>query len=160
MDPVGKIWPNLTTEDNINEVALTWSVLPQKNRMIKIKNFHSHFFCNIRFGNLRLSVGQISKKFKLKNVWDLICIFNSDSVSKFSGLIWFLVFFILCDIWWTVENYFQKILSPPPSPIMKKSTFPFLLTPPPKNSKIASPPLFENFEHFSAPPAEIEEDTM
>ena len=35
-------------------------------------------------------------------------------------------FFILCDIWSTVENYFHKILSPP----LKKSTPPVFLIPP------------------------------
>ena len=34
-----KIWPSLTTGDNLNEVPLTSSVLPWKNRMMKIKNF-------------------------------------------------------------------------------------------------------------------------
>ena len=37
---MGKIWPNLTTEDNINEVPLTWSVSPRKNWMMQVKNFH------------------------------------------------------------------------------------------------------------------------
>ena len=37
---------------------------------------------------------------------------------------------------------------------LKKSTPPFLLTPPPKSSKSASPPLFANIENFSGPPAE------
>ena len=133
-------------------MALTWSVLPQKNRMIKIKNFHSHFFCNVRFGNLRLSVGQISKKFKLKNVWDLICIFNSDSVSKFSGLIWFLVFFIFCDIWWTVENYFQKILSPPPPPPSWKNPLsPFYSLPPLKIQKVQVPLFLKTLNIFQLP---------
>ena len=49
-------------------------------------------------------------------------------------------FFILCDIWSKVENYFQKILSSP----WKKSTPPFYslspLPAPPKNSK--------KFPHF------------
>ena len=36
----GKIWPNSTTEDNIHQVSLTWSVLPQENGIEKIKNFH------------------------------------------------------------------------------------------------------------------------
>ena len=40
VDLMGKIWPNLTTEDNIKEVPLTWSASPQKNWMMKIKNFH------------------------------------------------------------------------------------------------------------------------
>ena len=57
------------------------------------------------------------------------------------------IFSILCDIWSTVENYFQKILSFPP----KKSTPPFLLIPPSKNSKSASLPLFANIGNFSAP---------
>ena len=37
---MGKTWPNLTTEDNINEAPLTWSNSPRKNQMMKIKNFH------------------------------------------------------------------------------------------------------------------------
>ena len=40
VDPMGKIWRNITTEDNINEAPLTWSVLPRKNWTMKIKNFH------------------------------------------------------------------------------------------------------------------------
>ena len=35
-----KIWPNLITEENINEAPLTWSVLPLKNQMMKIKIFY------------------------------------------------------------------------------------------------------------------------
>ena len=35
----GKIWPNLTTENNINEVQLTWSVLPQENQIIQSRIF-------------------------------------------------------------------------------------------------------------------------
>ena len=35
---MGKIWPKIITEDNINEAPLTWSVSPRKNRMTKIKN--------------------------------------------------------------------------------------------------------------------------
>ena len=37
---MGKIWPNLTTEDNIDKAPLTWFVSPRKNQMMKIKNFH------------------------------------------------------------------------------------------------------------------------
>ena len=48
------------------------------------------------------------------------------------------IFFILCDIQLTVENYFQKIGSPPPS---EKIHSLFLLTPPKNNSKSASPSL-------------------
>ena len=43
-----------------------------------------------------------------------------------------LIFFILCDIWSTVENYFQKIHNthtPPPAPSLKKSISPFLVPP-------------------------------
>ena len=40
VDLMGKIWPNLTTEDNIKEAPLTWSASPRKNWMMKIKNFH------------------------------------------------------------------------------------------------------------------------
>ena len=56
-------------------------------------------------------------------------------------------FFILCDIWSTVENYFQKILRPP-----WKSPPPPFYSLPPKNTKSASPTLFANTENFSAPP--------
>ena len=56
-------------------------------------------------------------------------------------------FFILCDIWSTVENYFQKILRPP-----GKSPPPPFYSLPPKNTKSASPTLFANTENFSAPP--------
>ena len=31
VDPMGEIWPNLTTEDNINEAPFTRSVSPRKN---------------------------------------------------------------------------------------------------------------------------------
>ena len=51
-------------------------------------------------------------------------------------------FFILYI--WTVENYFQKILSPSP---LKKSTPPFLLTTPLKIKKLQVP-LFANIEFF------------
>ena len=44
VDQMGKIWPNLTAEDNINEVPLTWSVSPRKNWMMKIKNFQCKVF--------------------------------------------------------------------------------------------------------------------
>ena len=68
-------------------------------------------------------------------------------------------FFILCDIWSTIENYFQKILSlPPPSEKIQS---------PLKNSKIASPLLFANIEKFLTPfspspppPAESGDDTV
>ena len=33
-----KIWPNSTTEDNINEAPFTWSVSPLENQKIK-KNY-------------------------------------------------------------------------------------------------------------------------
>ena len=101
---------------------------------------------------------------------DLIGFFNADSrsVSKFSGLMWFLVFEDLYNgeggkahdhdycynlsyvyVWLTVENYFQKI---PPEKI-------YLL--PPKNSKSASAPL-ANTEKFSASPLPLQKgrDTM
>ena len=52
-------------------------------------------------------------------------------------------FFILRDIWSTVENYFQKINPLPPF---------YSLPPPPKNSKSSSPPLFANIENFSGLP--------
>ena len=60
-------------------------------------------------------------------------------------------FFIFCDIWSTVENYFQKILSPLP---LKKSLPPFfsLPSPPPKKIKKCKSPLFANIENFSGPP--------
>ena len=32
--------PNVTADDNINEVPLSRSVSPLKNRMMKINNFH------------------------------------------------------------------------------------------------------------------------
>ena len=37
---MGKVWPNLTTEDNLNVAPLNWSVSPLKSRMMKINNFH------------------------------------------------------------------------------------------------------------------------
>ena len=62
-------------------------------------------------------------------------------------------FFIFCDIWSTVENYFQKILSPLP---LKKSLPPFysLPSPPQKKSKSASPPFLPTLKIFQAPLAE------
>ena len=36
-----KIWLNSTTEDNMNEAPLAWSVSPLENGMRKIKNFHA-----------------------------------------------------------------------------------------------------------------------
>ena len=36
---MGKIWPNLITKNNINEAPFNWSVLPQQNRMMKIRLF-------------------------------------------------------------------------------------------------------------------------
>ena len=62
------------------------------------------------------------------------------------------IFFILCDIWSIVENYFQKILSHHP---LKKPT-------PPKNSKSANPPFLSTWKFFSPslPPAERGEDPM
>ena len=36
----GKIGPDSSTKDNINEAPLTWSVLPRENRVMKIKKFH------------------------------------------------------------------------------------------------------------------------
>ena len=48
-------------------------------------------------------------------------------------------FFILCDIWSTVENYFQKILS-------HKNPLP------PKNSKIPSPHFYQHWKFFRSPP--------
>ena len=65
------------------------------------------------------------KTFKTcKDVWHIIII-------MIIAIIY--IFFILCDIWSTVENYFQKILRSPwknHSPLFTHST--------PKNSKSAS----------------------
>ena len=67
------------------------------------------------------------KTFKTcKDVWHIIII-------MIIAIIY--IFFILCDIWSTVENYFQKILSL----TLQKSTPPSLITLPRKNSKSASP---------------------
>ena len=63
------------------------------------------------------------------------------------------IFFILCDIWSIVENYFQKILSP-----LKKSTPPFLLVFPLKIQKVT--PFLPKPKIFQAPPAERGEDTV
>ena len=57
------------------------------------------------------------------------------------------IFFILCDIWSTVENYFQNILRTP-----WKNPLPPSYSLPPKNLKIASPPLFANIENFLGSP--------
>ena len=51
-------------------------------------------------------------------------------------------YFVLCDIWSTVVNYFQKILSPP----QKKST-----PSPIKDSTSASPPFLPPLNIFQAP---------
>ena len=53
------------------------------------------------------------------------------------------IFFILSDIWSTVENSFQKILS---LPTVKKST-PFILTPSLQNS-CKSPPFYQFWKFF------------
>ena len=45
-----------------------------------------------------------------------------------------------------LKNYFQKIFRPP----LKNSTLPFLLIPPPKNSKSASPPFLPTMKIFQA----------
>ena len=52
-------------------------------------------------------------------------------------------------MWYLVSSW--KLLSDNPQAPLKKSTPPFLLTPPSKNSKIASPPLFANIENFLGP---------
>ena len=56
------------------------------------------------------------------------------------------IFFILCDIWSTVVDYFQKI-----SPTPEKIHSPFFThspPPPAKNKKITSPSFFANIENF------------
>ena len=63
-------------------------------------------------------------------------------------LLLYFTFLFLWDIWSTVENYFQKILSPRPSP-WKSPPHTFLLTPPLKIQKSASLPLFPKIENFS-----------
>ena len=55
------------------------------------------------------------------------------------------IFFISCDIWSTVENYFQKILTPPPDKIHS----PIFTHSPRKNLKNA--PFCQNWK-FSRPP--------
>ena len=57
--------------------------------------------------------------------------------------------FILCDIWSTVENYFQKILRSP-----RKNPLPLFYSLPPKNSKIGSPLFLATLKIFEPPPAE------
>ena len=64
--------------------------------------------------------------------------------------------FILCDIWSTVENYFQKIFSPP----WKKPLPPFHSLPS-KNSKSAIFPFLPTFNIFQPPPCrKVGEDTV
>ena len=65
------------------------------------------------------------------------------------------VIYIFYLIWYLINSW--KLLSgnPQPSPL-KKFTPLLLLTPPPKNSKSLSPPLFVNIEDFSAPPIPLQ----
>ena len=60
------------------------------------------------------------------------------------------IFFIIFDIWSTVKNYFQKIISLPPPP-WKNPLSPFHSLAPrnSKSSKSASRPLFANIKNFS-----------
>ena len=58
------------------------------------------------------------------------------------------IFVILCDVWSTIENYYQKILRLP----LKKSTHPFLLTSPLKIQKMQVPLHFDKIENFSGSP--------
>ena len=60
------------------------------------------------------------------------------------------IFFILCDIWSTVENFFQKILSTP-----EKIHSPLFTHSPPIYSKSASLPFFAKIENFSGAPQQI-----
>ena len=52
-----------------------------------------------------------------------------------------------------------KLISENPKAPLKKSTFPFLITSPPKNSKSASPLFLTTFKIFQALPAERREYT-
>ena len=65
------------------------------------------------------------------------------------------IFYILCDTWSIVQNYFQKILSPRPW-----KNPPFLLTPPLKIQKMQVPPFCQHWKFFSPPPSERGEDTL
>ena len=51
------------------------------------------------------------------------------------------IFFILCDIWSTVENYFQKILRPPEK----------VHSPPLKIQKVQVPPFCQRWKFFKPP---------
>ena len=67
------------------------------------------------------------------------------------------IFFILSDIWSTVENYFQKILRSFPEKINSPLfTHPPPPHPPKKKFKKYKSPVFANIENCSAPPAERE----
>ena len=66
------------------------------------------------------------------------------------------IFFILCDIWSTVENCFQKIFSPPPEKIHS-----CLFThSPPKNQKVKVPSFCQNWKFFRLPLQRRGEDTV
>ena len=58
------------------------------------------------------------------------------------------IFFIICDIWSTVENYFQKIISPSPP---EKIHSPLLTHSPLEIQKVQVPPLFANIKKISPP---------
>ena len=60
------------------------------------------------------------------------------------AIIYIFCYNFTCDIWSTVENYFQKILRPPPHPPPWKNPLP------PKNSKSENPPFLQTF--FKPPP--------
>ena len=77
------------------------------------------------------------------------------------------IFFVLCNILWTVESYFQKIFSLPlpflsPSPLFTHSPCP----PPPHLSPLkiqkykASFPFLPTLKIFQVIPAEIGEETV
>ena len=69
------------------------------------------------------------------------------------------IFFIICDIWSTVENYFQKIISPSPP---EKIHSPLLTHSPLEIQKVQVPPPFLSIlKNFHPPPtAERGEDTV
>ena len=100
------------------------------------------------FANLKLFSASYSSKVFSLQVGDILKLQGGKAHYDYDYS-FNLHFFHLCDVWSTVENYFQKIPRPP-----EKNPHS------PENSKFASPHRFANTENFLAPPAERGERTL